>query len=475
MVVSRFAPSPTGDLHIGGVRTALYAWLYARQAKGKFILRIEDTDTERSTKASVDGILAGMAWLGMDYDIGPIFQSDRYDRYKQVADQLLHSGHVYKCYCTKERLDKVREEQQLNNLKPKYDGFCRFHPENLHTDDESYVLRFATPKSGEAIYTDRIRGDLKVNNEELDDLVIMRSNGVPTYNFAVVVDDLDMEVSMVIRGDDHINNTFRQINIFRALDVKPPLFAHVSAILGSDSKKLSKRHGAASVLAYRDEGILPQALLNALVRLGWSHGDKEIFSLEQMIELFKIDDVHKSPAVFDPVKLNWFNQHYLKTLDNNIIAEHLRPFLDSQNIDYKSDSQNKPELLKVVEVLKSRAKNLKELAEKSACFYLSEISYDPTAEEKFFTQKAIEVLSTVASDCTAVDQSQWTTETLHEVLSDIQQRLNLKMPDLAQPIRLALTGNTNSPPINETMVLLSRPIVLARLASALEYLNKKFS
>ncbi len=474
MVVSRFAPSPTGDLHIGGVRTALYAWLYAKQAKGKFILRIEDTDTERSTKASVEGILAGMNWLGMDYDIGPIYQSDRYERYRQVADTLLHNGNAYKCYCTKERLEKVREEQMQNNLKPKYDGFCRFHPENEHAADAPFVLRFATPKTGDATYTDRIRGELRVNNEELDDLVIMRSNGVPTYNFAVVVDDLDMDVTMVIRGDDHINNTFRQINLFRALGAKPPQFAHVSAILGSDSKKLSKRHGAASVLAYRDEGILPQALLNALVRLGWSHGDQEIFSLEEMINLFRIDDVHKSPAVFDPVKLNWFNQHYIKTLESKVVVEHLVPFLDKLNIDYKSDPENKPELVKVVEVLKTRVKNLKELAEKSACFYLNQITYDPQADDKFFTIKAKEVLNNVITASQSIDGSAWSLEILHTVLNEIQQKLNLKMPDLAQPIRVALTGNTNSPPINETMVLLSRPIVLKRLKAALEYLDKKF-
>lgn len=470
MVISRFAPSPTGDLHIGGIRTALYAWLFARQQNGKFILRIEDTDEQRSTQDSTDGIIAGMQWLGLNYDEGPIFQSQRYDRYTEVIQGLLSSGSAYKCYCSKERLEQLREAQMLKKAKPKYDGYCRFHDINESNPNLPYVVRFASPQSGEVHFVDRIRGELKVNNEELDDLILARPDGSPTYNLSVVVDDWDMKVSMVIRGDDHINNTYRQINIFKALDAKPPQYAHVSSILGADGKKLSKRHGAASVLAYRDLGILPQALFNALVRLGWAHGDQELFSLQELIRLFKIEEVHKSPAVFDVQKLLWFNQQYLKSLNNDEIIIHLTRFLDLLAVNYQGDGgNNNPKLADVVAVLKIRCKTLQEMAEKAACFYLDSVNYDSDAVAKYFHNKSLAVLEQVIKSCNNL--TDWNSESLHAMLDKIMADLNIKMPELAQPIRIALTGNINSPPINETLALMPKKIVLERLNSAVTYIN----
>lgn len=473
MVISRFAPSPTGDLHIGSVRTALYAWLFAKQQHGKFVLRIEDTDLLRSTEASTDVILEGMEWLGLRHDIGPIYQSHRFERYRKIANDLMETGNAYKCFCTKERLEQIREEQINKQQKPKYDGYCRLHATESTSEKESrpYVIRFATPALGEVHYIDRIRGELKVSNHELDDLVLIRPDGTPTYNFAVVVDDIDMGITMVIRGDDHINNTFRQINLFIAMGVKPPQFAHVSAILGPDGKKLSKRHGATSVLAYKEHGILPEALLNALVRLGWSHGDQEIFSIDEMINLFRIDDVHKSPASFDPKKLIWFNQHYLKTLTNECLLSHTECFLDDLKIDYKNSS--KPSILNVIELLKPRVKTLLELAEKAADFYKDNIIYDADAENKFFNKATADLLEKLIITLKDVPDDRWESNELHDLLHKLMQDLNLKLPDLAQPIRIALLGHTNSPSINEVMALLSKNIVLDRLNKAVAYIRSK--
>lgn len=488
MVVSRFAPSPTGDLHIGSVRTALYAWLFARQQNGKFILRIEDTDVERSTRASTDVILEGMSWLKLNYEIGPIFQSDRFQRYTEVAEQLLVTGFAYKCYCSKERIELLREEQLKNNEKPKYDGYCRMHNVVGKNEQDPFVIRFSTPQVGEVHYIDRIRGELKVNNSELDDLVIIRSDGTPTYNFAVVIDDLDMEVSMVIRGDDHINNTFRQINLFIALGAKPPQFAHVSAILGPDGKKLSKRHGATSVLAYRDQGILPHALINALVRLGWSHGDQEIFSLEEMINLFRIDDVHKSPAIFDSQKLMWFNQHYLKTLDTKEIIKELRYFLTPNSlardqadliinnaIDQSTtqDAEATPALDKLVDLFKPRVKTLLELAEKITVFYLDAVVYDQASVDKFFSKDTVYIFKKLIEACGKLHDSDWNSAAIHQLLNTLLSELSLKMPDLAQPIRIALLGTTNTPSIDQTMAVFPKQTVLDRLNKAIDYIRQK--
>lgn len=475
MITSRFAPSPTGDLHIGGIRTALYAWLYARQQNGKFILRIEDTDQVRSTESSVTGILQGMSWIGLDFDEGPVFQSDRTARYKQAINTLLENGHAYKCYCSKKRLDKLREEQLANKQKPKYDGYCRnniINSDNL--DNNSYVVRFASPLSGETVFIDRVRGELKVCNIELDDLIIARSDGSPTYNLSVVVDDLDMGVTMVIRGDDHINNTYRQINIFKALGAKPPQFAHVSSILGQDGLKLSKRHGATSVIAYKDLGILPEALLNSLVRLGWAHGDQEIFSKQEMISLFKIDDVHKSPAVFDMQKLYWFNQQYIKNYDDSILADLLIEFLYKinkikNNVDF-SQEENKLKLINLVKLLKTRAKTLVEMAEEAACFYISDqdLNYNQEAIDKFINNNTKNYIKNLINIISNIDNNNWTSDNIKINFNNLLKELNIKMPELAQPVRIALTGDTQSPAINDTIYLMGKNKVINRLNLALD-------
>lgn len=472
MVISRFAPSPTGELHIGGIRTALYAWLFARQQKGKFILRIENTDTARSTDESCKHIIEGMHWLGLNYDEGPIYQMDRLARYIEVANDLTEQGHAYKCYCSKERLEKLRKEQMAKGEKPKYDGYCRFHSKvDKYPYDKPYVIRFANPLSGEVHFNDRIRGELKVCNEELDDVVLLRSDGIPTYNFSVVIDDYDMGVTMVIRGDDHINNTYRQINIYRVLEAKPPQYAHVSSVLGDDGKKLSKRHGATSVLHFRDDGYLPEALINALVRLGWSHGDQEIFSVNDMISLFKIDEVHKSPAVFDTKKLQWYNQHYLKTLNNTKIIEYLVPFLDKLGVNYQ-DALNKPDLSKVVDMLKTRVKTLVEMADKAKCFYLDKVEYNHEATAKFFTDTTSEMFLVLIDRLRGLTDSNWNSDNIHEIIHSLMAELNLKMHQVAQPIRIALTGDINSPPINETIALMPKHEVLDRILAAVDYLDK---
>jgi len=329
-VKTRFAPSPTGYLHIGGVRTALYSWLHAQQNQGKFVLRIEDTDRERSTPESVDAILEGMKWIGLDYDEGPIFQTDRFDRYAEVIQQLLDQGDAYHCYCSREELDEMREKQRANKEKPRYNGKCR-HLTEAPEGRES-VIRFKNPLEGDVVIDDLIKGKIVINNRELDDLIIARSDGTPTYNLTVVVDDLDMGMTHIIRGDDHVNNTPRQINMMKALGATIPKFAHAPMILGDDGKRLSKRHGAVGVMQYRDDGYFPQAVLNYLLRLGWSHGDQEIFSRDEMIELFKIEDVNGAPSTFNTKKLIWLNEQYIKTLPVDEIITHLQWHLDNQKL-----------------------------------------------------------------------------------------------------------------------------------------------
>ncbi len=360
---TRFAPSPTGYLHVGGARTALYCWLYAKHNKGDFILRIEDTDRERSTQEAVDAILEGMSWLGLDYDEGPFYQTDRFDRYKELINQLLEQGSAYKCYCSKERIDSLRQELEQQGLKPRYDGHCRSIKEEDTNKD--FVVRFKNPLTGNVVFDDLVRGTVTVANEELDDVIIQRSDGTPTYNFTVVVDDADMNIGMVIRGDDHISNTPRQINILEALGKAIPQYAHIPMILGPDGKRLSKRHGAVSVLQYRDDGFLPEALVNYLLRLGWSHGDQEIFSVPEMIEYFDFEHVSRSAAAINPEKLIWLNQHYLKTLPTVDVAKQLAWHCERLGID----CSNGPDLIDVVTAQASRVKTLVEMAEKSRFFF----------------------------------------------------------------------------------------------------------
>jgi len=455
-VRTRFAPSPTGYLHIGSARTALYAYLYAKHCHGKFILRIEDTDTERSTQESVDAILESMQWLELDYDEGPFYQTKRFDRYREVVQQLLSQQKAYKCYCTKERLEHLRDEQSKNKQKPKYDHFCRERKD--HPADAPYVVRFANPLEGEVIFQDAVHGKTVFKNSELDDLIILRSDNTPTYNFCVVVDDWDMNITHVIRGDDHLNNTPRQINILHALGANIPEYAHIPMILGSDGKRLSKRHGAVSVMQFRDEGILPHALLNSLVRLGWSHKDQEIFSKLEMIELFDIENVNKSAAAFNSQKLIWLNQHYLKSDSPVGIQKELQWHLDNQQIVI----QDEPNILEVIKLQASRVKNLKELAERSRFFY-EEI----LPEEELLNKTVkphLDILKKLHHELENSDNTLWTDEHLHTIITKISEQNQIKLGDLAQAVRVILTGTTVSPPLNCTMRLLGREKVLRRLA-----------
>jgi len=459
---TRFAPSPTGYLHIGGARTALFSWLYARKHRGEFILRIEDTDQERSTQAAVDAIIDGMNWLGLDYDEGPVFQMERMSRYQQVIKQLLDEDKAYCCYCSKEHLQTLRETQIANKQKPRYDGHCR--DLNLPANDKSFVIRFKNPTSGIVVFNDLVRGHVEFQNSELDDLIIQRSDGTPTYNFTVVVDDWDMNITTVIRGDDHINNTPRQINLLQALGVALPEYAHVPMILGSDGKRLSKRHGAMSVTKYRECGFLPEALLNYLVRLGWSHGDDEIFSKEQMINLFDITDVNRAAAMFSDEKLAWFNQHYLKTENLDYIAGLLTEHLQQRSIDLDSG----PTAIAVVKALRERSKTLVEMADKAECFYKSVVQYDKKAAAKFFKPEIVPALEFIKMKLTDLDD--WHEDEIHVVVQTTLQKFSLKMPQLAQPLRIALTGGTHSPGIDVTLYLMGQTRVQQDLQKAIAFI-----
>lgn len=452
---TRFAPSPTGYLHIGGARTALYCYLYARKTQGTFILRIEDTDLERSTPESVQAILDGMQWLNLTHDEGPFYQTKRFDRYAAVIEQLLAEGKAYRCYCSKEHLETLRETQMANKEKPRYDGRCR---ELTKAQNGDFVIRFKNPIGGAVEFDDLVRGKVSFSNDELDDLIIARSDGSPTYNFTVVVDDWDMEITHVIRGDDHINNTPRQINILRALGATPPLYAHVPMILGSDGKRLSKRHGAVSVLQYREDGILPEALLNYLVRLGWSHGDQEIFSMDEMISLFEIHNINNSPAAFNQEKLLWLNQHYIKTSDPKHVAQEFAWHMEKLGVDVT----NGPALHDVVTAQAERAKTLKEMAERSRYFY-----EDVTLSAEMalhFSDDIKPALREVAAEWQQLPVFE--KAEIHASLVAAAERAGVKMGKLAQPVRIAMTGGTVSPSIDITVQLIGREKAVARLLAA---------
>ncbi len=456
MVRTRFAPSPTGYLHIGGARTALYCWLYARKTKGTFILRIEDTDLERSTPESVQAILDGMAWLNLNYDEGPFYQTKRFDRYRDVISQMLEAGTAYRCYCSKERLEKMREEQTAKKEKPRYDGFCRDRKE---PGEGNFCVRFKNPSDGVVEFDDLVRGKVTFANTELDDLIIARSDGTPTYNFTVVVDDWDMKISHVIRGDDHINNTPRQINILRALGATPPLYAHVPMILGSDGKRLSKRHGAVSVLQYREDGFLPEALLNYLARLGWSYGDQEIFSIAELIEYFDIKNINRSPAAFNLEKLLWLNQHYMKTSDPAHVAKEFAWHLEKIGVNVTKG----PALHEVVKAQCERNKTLREMAERSRYFYEDvPVTNEMRAAVTDDIQSALQI---VQEKLAAL--AEWSKEKIHEVLVSTAEMHGLKMGKLAQPIRVLMTGGTVSPPIDITIQLIGQDRAVQRIRAAL--------
>jgi len=461
---TRFAPSPTGYLHIGGARTALFSWLYARKHGGTFILRIEDTDLERSTAESVDAILQGMTWLGLEYDEGPFFQTHRFPRYKEVLDRMLKEGQAYHCYCSKERLEALRNEQMARKEKPRYDGKCRHGVANPPKDIPP-VVRFRNPQDGAVVVEDLIRGRVAFQNSELDDLIIARSDGTPTYNFTVVVDDLDMKITHVIRGDDHLNNTPRQINMLTALGATPPTYAHVPMILGADGARLSKRHGAVSVMQYRDEGYLPEALLNYLVRLGWSHGDQEIFSIDEMIRLFDVTKVHSSAAAFNPDKLLWLNQHYIKTGDPAHVARHLTYHLGQLGIDPAGG----PDLAEVVKAQRERAKTLGEMAGASAFFFRDIEAYDPKDAQAHLKPEIREPLAALRAQLAALPH--WTAEAIHAAVHGVAEAHGLKLGKLAQPVRVAVAGRAVSPPIDVTLALLGRDVSLKRLDRALAHIG----
>ena len=462
---TRFAPSPTGFLHVGGARTALFCYLQARHDKGAFILRIEDTDLERSTPESVQAILDGMAWLGLDYDEGPFYQTQRFDRYAGVVQRLLDEGKAYHCFCSKERIEILREEQMKLGLKPRYDGHCRDGAEPV--PGVRPVVRFRNPRDGDVAWDDLVRGRISISNSELDDLVIARPDGSPTYNFTVVVDDVDMAVSLVIRGDDHINNTPRQINVYRALGADLPDFAHVPMILGDDGARLSKRHGAVGVMQYRDDGYLPQALLNYLVRLGWSFGDQEIFSREEMIAHFDIRDVNRKAAAFNTDKLDWLNQHYMRSLPPAEVAQHLAWHFEQAGID----PENGPPLEDLVVVQADRVKTLKEMTEQSRVFYEDLGDFDEGSAKKHLRPVAEEPLRAIGHRL--ADLARWEPERLHEAVNLTAAELETGMGKIAQPLRVALTGTAVSPSIDKTLWLVGRERSLERISRALAYVMNR--
>jgi len=466
MVRTRFAPSPTGYLHIGGARTALFSWAYARKLGGKFVLRIEDTDRERSTQESTQAILDAMQWLHLDYDEGPFYQMQRLERYREVAEQLIRGGYAYHCYASKEELDAMREAQRARGEKPRYDG--RWRPENakgkIPPPGVTPVVRFKNPLDGEVIVDDLVKGTVIVQNAELDDLVILRTDGVPTYNFGVVVDDIDMSITHVIRGDDHVNNTPRQINIFRALDAGLPKFAHVPMILGSDGERLSKRHGAVSVMQYELDGYLPEALVNYLARLGWSHGNEELFSVEQFVDWFDLEHISRSAAQFNPEKLLWMNAQYLKASDNGRLALLAKRYLLADGCD----PDRGPPLDQVVGLLKERVNTLEELADAAVYFYRR---LEPREElrQTYYSQQSLSAISAYAS---LIADVAWNREAISDALKKIVKEHNLKMPQLAMPLRVMLTGETQTPSIDATQELMGKEEVLRRLGAELDAAKK---
>jgi glutamyl-tRNA synthetase len=457
----RFAPSPTGYLHIGGARTALFNYLLARKEEGTFVLRIEDTDVARSTQESVDAILQAMEWLGLTYDEGPFYQSERFDLYRQRVQELLAAGHAYRCYCTVEELEARREAAQQSGQKPKYNGTCRERPEQ---PDLPYVVRFRSPQEGETTFHDRIKGPITFQNEELDDVIIQRTDGTPTYNFVVVVDDADMKISLVIRGDDHINNTPRQIVMYQALGMPVPEFAHVPMILGADKARLSKRHGATSVMAYRDMGYLPEAMVNYLVRLGWSHGDQEIFSMEELVEKFSLESVGRSAGVFNPDKLLWLNAHYIKTGDRQRLGRLLGEYLEASGVTVSAG----PPLPAVVKTLQERSRTMVEMAS-GAAFFFKDVEYDVEAAGKFLTADKGPFLQRLMQGwegCATFDEA-----SLEAVFTGVLEEMGLKFGKVGPTVRVALTGTTVSPGIFEVAAVLGREETARRLRKALATLS----
>lgn len=463
-VRTRFAPSPTGYLHIGGARTALFSWLYARHSQGKFVLRIEDTDQQRSTEESTRAILDAMDWLGLNWDEGPFFQAERVDIHRAMVRKLVEEDKAYYCTCTPQELEEKRKRALAEGRKPKYDGTCR---EKKLPSSADAVVRFRCPETGTTIVDDLIKGKITFNNEELDDLIIQRSDGYPTYNFAVVVDDAQMEISHVIRGDDHVNNTPRQILLYKALGYEIPQFGHVPMILGADKTRLSKRHGATSVMAYKDLGYLPEALVNYLVRLGWSHGDQEIFSIDELIALFDLGSIGKSAAVFNPEKLLWLNQHYIKTYPEEKLLEALNPFWNQLGLEVPDPDFGRH----IIGDLRSRAKTLPEMAESSAFYFSDEPAFDAEAAKKFLTPEIAGHLEAITDTLAALQD--YSKEGIEVFLRNLAEARAIKLKTIAQPLRIALTGKTVSPGLDDIMLTLGKERVLSRIQRAVAYIRNQ--
>ncbi|MYB88654.1 MAG: glutamate--tRNA ligase [Proteobacteria bacterium] len=463
-VRTRFAPSPTGHLHIGGVRTALFNWLYARKHNGEYLLRIEDTDRQRSLDEFTEDILSGLSWLGIESDTKPVHQSSRMQRYREVIEQLLDTGKAYHCYCSRERLELLRHEQIRLGQKPRYDGHCRTR---THTGKPGIdpVVRLKTPLEGSVQVEDRVCGTVETQNSELDDLVLARSDGTPTYHLCVVVDDIDSAITHVIRGNDHLNNTPRQINIFKALGQPVPDYAHIPLIHGKDGKRLSKRHGATSVIQYQKDGFLPAALANYLVRLGWSHGDQEIFAIDEMIELFSLSSVHPSPAIFDMEKLLWVNHQYLKRASGKELRDELEACFRSRGVPPDAP----PELPALFDVQKERCKTLQEICEASEYFYCDIKGYDEKGVGRHFSGEGIKILEVLGNRLQQAGA--WTAEDIKAVLNSVAQEMDLKFGQVAPPLRLAVTGQVQSPSIDITLELLGAEKVVKRIDQAIEYIK----
>jgi len=457
-VRTRFAPSPTGYLHLGGARTALFSWAFARHFGGTFILRIEDTDLERSTPEAVQAILDGMNWLGLHHDEGPFYQMQRMDRYREVVAQMLAAGTAYYCYCTPEEVEAMRERQRAVGEKPRYDGTWRPEPGKTLPpipEGRKPVVRFKNPLDGDVTWDDMVKGQITISNRELDDLVIARPDGTPTYNFCVAVDDWDMKMTHVIRGDDHVNNTPRQINILRALDAPLPQYGHVPMILGADGEKLSKRHGAVSVMEYPAQGYLPEAMLNYLARLGWSHGDDEIFSMEQFCKWFDVKNLSKSPAQFNPEKLTWLNNHYIRQSDNARLEELIRPRMEQEGAQF----DGAPDLQAVIALFKERANTINELADAAMLFYRQPVP-DAALVAQHITDAIKPVLAQFAHQCRT---SEWNKVALSAAMKEVLTAHKLKMPQLAMPLRLIVTGQLQTPSIDAVLELFGRDTVLTRI------------
>ena len=465
----RFAPSPTGHLHIGGVRTALFNWLFARHHNGKFVLRIEDTDASRSTDESIKEILESMQWLNLDYDEGPFRQTERQAIYKEKVKQLLSENKAYHCFCTKEELDQKRKDAQAKGLKPKYDGTCRNRSDK--PQNTPFVIRFKVPLEGTVTIKDMLRGNIVFQNKELDDLIIQRSDGTPTYNFVVVVDDGDMSITHVIRGDDHMSNTPRQVLLCDGLGLPHPEFVHISMILGPDKTRLSKRHGATSVLAYRNMGYLPDAVINYLARLGWSHGDQEIFTREEMVQHFSMKNITTSAAVFNPEKLQWLNQQYIQKTAPLDLATQLEPFLIKEGVLSEQHGLSKEEMTKPIPSLNQRSQTLIEMAQKSAFYFKKDLTFDEKARDKFLNKDIkphIEKLITEINNMTVLEH-----DSIENLLKKVAEEAELKFGKLAQPVRVALTGSTVSPGIYDVILLLGKTTTLKRLHEAIGFIEKR--